>query len=447
MWRVRAESVDKRGRLPCSPASLVGIGIDFGTSNSAVALATAAGDVRLAGFRRPIDAGRSETTPTVLFFPSYERAVHSGHAAVARYLLAGLEGRFVQSMKAFLPSRSFTGTVIRGRHMDIEDLVATFLTRLIEEAELELGLRIRDEDLAIVLGRPARFSEDEESDALAEERLVRAAKKAGIERFRLLIEPVAAALAYEAMLERDEIVLVADLGGGTSDFTLMQVGPTHRRRRDRRGSILASRGVPIAGDRFDGELVRLAILPSVGFGSDYLAFTDRAPVPHWIFHKLLQWNHVSFLKSRETLEFLRLVERTSSAPEGIGRLLRLVEEDQGYLLFRAVERAKRELGERELARIADEEHELAVDGEITRSGLEEGVAALAERILATARETLTAAGLRPEQIDAVFLTGGTSLLHPVRRRFLEVFGASRIRGGETFTSVASGLARSAHVEL
>jgi len=417
---------------------MASVGIDFGTSNSAYALARDDGTITLASFPRLIEPGDTDTAPTVLFFPAYEKETHFGQQAIARYLQVGLEGRFVQSMKTFLPMKTFTGTIIRGRPFAIEDLVASFLRFFVQTAEAQLG--VKTGDLELVMGRPARFSADPALDALAETRLRTGAERAGLSKFRFLIEPVAAALAYESAIARDETVLVADLGGGTSDFTLMRVGPTQRPLEDRRASILAARGISLAGDKIDAELVRLALLPLFGVGSDYLAFTDRAPVPHWIFQRLLQWNHVSFLKSKETLEFLRLVNKTSSAPEAIGRLLDLVETDQGYLLFRAVERAKRALGTAEKAMIQDIDGGLVVEAEVRRSDFEAAIAPLVDKIHGTAVETLAAAGLTADKVDAVFMTGGTSLLPSVRARFEETFGADKIRGGRTFTSVGVGLA-------
>jgi len=421
------------------------IGIDFGTSNSAIAVIGGKAGVgkpkkaKVASFAAVEAETTARTAPTVLFFPSYQPETHFGHDAVRTYLFNGLEGRFIQSMKTFLPSKTFQGTQIRGQQLEIEDLVAMYLRRLIAAAEASLGTKIAED---VVLGRPARFSLDAEADALAEARLLRGAERAGLPKPRLLIEPVAAALAYEADLKRDETVLVADLGGGTSDFTVMRVGPSHRDLPDRRESVLASRGIPVAGDKFDAEIVRAALLPILGLGSSYVAFTDSAPVPHWIFHELLAWNHVSFLKSKKTLEFLKLVAKTSNAKPAIQRLLRVVEEDQGYLLFRAVERAKRELTTGTHARIEDPEHGLAVEADISRETFERVTAPLLEQIWSTAIDCLAAAGIGAEGVDAVFMTGGTSLLPAVRARFVDKFGSRKIKGGDTFTSVVEGLARS-----
>jgi hypothetical chaperone protein len=420
-------------------------GIDFGTSNSAIAVARE-GRVDLARFDVPeslVDrAGRetSDTMPTVLFAPSWEREMFIGHRAIAQYLFTGLEGRFVQSMKAFLPQASFSGTMMRGRNYTIEDLVAEFLSRMLREAERALGEKIEGR---IVLGRPARFSLEAEEDALAETRLLAGAERAGLRNVALLIEPIAAALAYEARLERDETVLVIDLGGGTSDFTLMRVGPSHRERTDRKDSVLASGGIPIAGDCLDGEIVRARLFEPLGFGSKYRVMNEETPVPHWIWQKLKRWNHVSFLKNKKYLDFLREVLETTDHREEIGTLIQLVDDDMGYLLFRAVERAKRNVAVEPRTKIADEENGLPVSATMTRKQFAEATRAQVEAIEKTAREVLAAANMRADDVDAVFMTGGTSLVPEVRAAFAKVFGETRLRSERTFTSVVDGLARGA----
>jgi hypothetical chaperone protein len=418
-------------------------GIDFGTSNSAVAVASG-GEVEVVDWSIPeslfdtIGRKSSDTLPTVLFAPDYDKEIYIGHDAVAHYLFTGLEGRFLQSMKAFLPQSSFSGTTVRGRHYAIEDLVGAFLKRLMEAAEKKLGEKITGR---IVLGRPARFSLDDEEDRLAEARLLRAAKAAGLEEVTLLIEPVAAALAYEAKLSRDETVFVADLGGGTSDFTLMRVGPSHRGRSDRRESILASGGIPVAGDCFDGEIVRARLFDAFGYGSSYIAFTEKTPVPSWIFHKLKRWNHVSLLKSKKYLDFLREVRETCDRRDQIGALIRLVDDDMGYLLFRAVERAKRAVHDSGEAEISDEDNGLPVRERMTRTEFKQATHSLIEDIQKIASSVLADAGVAPKDVDAVFMTGGTSLVPEIRSAFAALFGDHRLRHKSTFTSVVDGLAR------
>lgn len=430
----------------------VGFGIDFGTSNSALALARSDGSVQVAKWRVPQElvghiessgetgAPYTSTLPTVLFAPSYETGIYAGYEAIARYLFTGLEGRFIQSIKAFLPQATFTGTTIRGRHFAIEELIACFLRALLAGAKTALSQPLEGR---IVLGRPARFSLDPQADRLAEQRLVKAAALAGLTEVVLVIEPIAAALAYEATLQADELVLVVDLGGGTSDFTLMHVGPSHTLDRNDSSRVVASGGLPLAGDAIDGEIVEARLFDAFGFGARYQAFDGPASVPDWMFHRLKRWNHVSFLKSKETLDFLHTAHASCDRRAEIGRLIELVEEDMGYLLFRAVERAKRRVQTDKSARIADLASALPVDRELTPKQFGAATAPLVEQIRQTALAVLTDGGVAPKAVDAVFLTGGTSLNVNLRTAFGGLFGGDKLRTRSTFTSVVDGLARAA----
>lgn len=240
--------------------------------------------------------------------------------------------------------------------------------------------------------------------------------------------------------------MVVDLGGGTSDFTVIEVGPSHRRRKDRAESVLAAGGVPVAGDAMDGEVVRSRLFDRFGYGSSYSAFGQETRVPHWIFHKLKRWNHVSFLKSKKHLEFLRQVAKTSDRREDIERLIEVVDFDLSYVLFRAVERAKREVQSAERSVIQDEEHSLPLEVELTAGQFEEATADLVSTIRATAAEVLSQASLPASRVDAVFLTGGTSLVREVRSTFSDLFGAEKLQARGTFTSVVDGLSRAAQLD-
>src|SRR4051812_20914307 len=294
-------------------------GLDFGTSNSAIALPS--------GKVLDIDVANDEPRlfRSVLFFSDYGTGYLAGAEAIEEYLQRS-EGRFIQSIKGWLPSRSFTATQIRHKPFKLEDLVAILLRTLRELAESAAGVPLDE----VTLGRPAVFSTDAESDALAERRLQRAAELAGFKRIRFLTEPIAAALAYEATLVADELVLVADFGAGTSDLTIMRLGPSRRGAADRRPDVIASGGVPIGGDRFDAEIMRHKLLPYFGHNSTYEVMGKRMTVPMSILGRLLAWHEMSFIRERATQELIDRMLYTSDKVPAIEALYDLVEENLGY---------------------------------------------------------------------------------------------------------------------
>ncbi|MFN7132593.1 MAG: Hsp70 family protein, partial [Myxococcales bacterium] len=239
----------------------------------------------------------------------------------------------------------------------------------------------------------------------------------------------------------DELVLVGDFGAGTSDFTLMRLGPSVRGKADRREDVLASSGVRIGGDRFDAAIVEHRLMEQFGAGSTYLAFTNRMPLPTWLTRKLLAWHELSMLRERSNLEFLRKAATTSDAPEAVENLIRLAEENMAYHLYRAVEAAKRELSARERATVQFLDGGFEIEAKVSRREFETWTAPLrAEFDEAVDRVLRDAGGVTP---DAVFLTGGTSKIPPVRAQFAERFGEARLREGDAFTSVVAGLGRAA----
>ena len=407
-------------------------GLDFGTSNSALALPT--GEVL------PIDAiaPQPRLFRSVLFFPDDAPDVFAGQAGIDEYLAGGY-GRFIQSVKTWLKSRGFDRTQIRNRPYRLEDLVALLLRRIREAAEAQVGAPLRE----VVLGRPARFSEDPELDALAQRRLEAAAGLAGFERVRFLIEPIAAAYAYEARLEREERVLVGDFGAGTSDFTLMRLGPERRTRGDRRDDILGSDGVYLGGDDFDAEIMRHCLLRHFGAGSTYSLTGRRLPIPNHVLNKLLSWSEMSFIREPSTRELIDRMLRTSDRPEAIEALHDLVEENLGFQLFRAIERAKVALSTADETMLRFDAARIHVEERITRARFEAFIAPLLERLDACVAGLLARSGSSPEQIDAVFLTGGSSQIPAVSRLFAQRFGEEKLRTGDAFTSVVEGLGRGA----
>jgi len=417
--------------------STVNVGIDFGTSNSAAAIpGEGASPARVL----PIDAHAEDARllRSVLFFPEGSAEVLAGAQAIASYL-SDFEGRFLQSIKTFLPSTSFTHTEIRRKAWKLEGLIALLLQRIRESVERETQAALG----AVVFGRPAVFSPEPERDALAQARLAQAAELAGFPAPVFVIEPIAAALRYEESLARDEIVLVGDFGAGTSDFTLMRLGPSRRDSLDRRADVVASSGVYVGGDRFDAAIVEHRLLSMFGAGSTFASLLKRVEVPTWMTRKLLSWNELSMLREKSNLDFLRNAVKSSDRPRELQNLVTLAEENLPFHLYRAVEAAKRCLSESDSATLAFHEADIDIDAKVTRREFERWTEPLRTELMGAVDRCLARAGqLQP---DAVFLTGGTSKIPSVRKLFADRFGEARLREGDAFTSVAAGLGRAAGV--
>jgi hypothetical chaperone protein len=396
------------------------VGIDFGTTNSAVAIAGGTGDVRL------VQLGGAAYWRTVLYFePS--GGMTAGAPAIARYLETEGEGRLVQSIKSHLASASFSRTHIFGRRWQLEDMVAAYIRQLRAASPVDLGTRC-------VVGRPVRYwgAEDADDDARAVGRMRDALARAGFEEVVFEYEPVGAAARYAARLDRDELLVVADFGGGTTDFTLIRVGPG-------RGEVLATGGIGVSGDAFDARVIDALVAPALGRGSRYRdELGGEAPVPAWLYGHLRRWHYLSFLKEESTLRLLDRVAHGALEPARFGKLVRVVEDDLGLVLHRAVEGAKVRLSARAGDRVVLDEVEL--DLPIERAGFEAWIADDLDAIDRVLEEVLAKAGVTAGDVDRVFATGGSSLVPAVRARLAARFGEGRLVGGEELTSVAWGLA-------
>jgi hypothetical chaperone protein len=307
------------------------------------------------------------------------------------------------------------------------------------EAERQLG----DLSHPIVVGRPVRFARADEQtdDAHALSRLEAAMWQAGLSDVRFEYEPVAAAHHYEQGLGRDELVLIGDFGGGTSDFCLLHVGPSLRGRARTRDDIIGSAGVGVAGDAFDARIVRHAIAERLGRGSLRQVFLGKEmPIPNWIYRDLERWHHLSFLKSRKTLAFLHEALDGAKEPEKIEALLYVVENDLGYSLYRSVQQTKTELSAKSESRLYFEDGPVRIDRRVTRADFEAWIAPELEQIAGCVDGLMEQSGIAPAAVDRVFLTGGSAFVPAVRRLFEERFGAERLTGGGELISVASGLA-------
>ncbi|MFA6960960.1 MAG: Hsp70 family protein [Opitutaceae bacterium] len=410
-------------------------GIDFGTSNSAVTLwnattRTLVRDPRIAG----VDA-------TFMYFPYTTRRIAPvlGNAAKLRYVEDEMRGRFFQAIKTILPYSSFTETVINNQTYTIEDLVAIFLQHLKARGDAVTGQNVK----RVVLGRPAVFSADPAEDQLAEDRLRRAAQLAGFTEIHFQYEPIAAAFAYESRITKPERVLVGDFGGGTSDFTVVQLDPARQGLTDRMADILATGGLPVAGNKYDAATMWHKVTPLFGRGATYDSWGKQLEVPDSLYRTICQWDQIVFLRNAKKMDLLwRLVGLSNDAP-AFERFQALIKENQGFALFQVLEAAKIDLTTKVTTPITFTHPRIPIDLRLTRSEFNKNSADLTAQITGYLDNFLTDARLSPTDIETVFLTGGTSLIRSLRAEFVNRFGQDKIRDGNEFTSVADGLALSA----
>jgi hypothetical chaperone protein len=410
-------------------------GIDFGTSNSAVTIWNATTralvrDPRIAG----VDA-------SFLYFPKAtgRSGPVLGNAAKRRYVEDEMRGRFFQAIKTILPFTTFTETVIDNQTYTIEDLIAIFLKHLKTRADAVTGQDVK----RVVLGRPAVFSTEPAEDELAEERLRRAAQLAGFSEIHFQYEPIAAAFAYEARIRKPERVLVGDFGGGTSDFTVVQLDPARQGLTDRMGDILATGGLPVAGNKYDAATMWHKVTPRFGRGATYDSWGKQLEVPDSLYRTICQWDQIVFLRNAKKLDLLWRLTGLSNDPPAFERFQALITENQGFALFQVIEAAKIALTTQLTAPIVFTHPRIPIDLHLTRSEFNKNSADLTAQITGYLDTFLAGAGLAPADIETVFLTGGTSLIRSLRAEFVTRFGEEKLRDGDEFTSVADGLALSA----
>jgi len=349
----------------------------------------------------------------------------AGAPAIARYLETEGEGRLIQSIKSHLASAAFSRTAIFGKRWQIDDMIAAYLRQVRAAAPVDLGRRV-------VVGRPVRYwgAESPDDDARAVARMQGALGKAGFDEVVFEYEPVGAAARYAARLDHQEQIVVADFGGGTTDFSVVRVPG---------GDVLATGGIGVSGDAFDARVIDAIVAPALGRGSRYRdEMGGEAPVPAWVYGHLRRWHLLSFLKEEATQRLLARVAHGALEPARIERLVRLIEDDLGLPLHQAVEGAKVRLSHGQADRIALAALEL--DLPIARADfdawIDDDLAAI-DRVL---DDVLARAGASAADVDRVFATGGTSLVPVVRRRLAARFGKAKLVGGEELTSVAWGLA-------
>lgn len=423
----------------------IAFGLDFGTTNSVLAVSQN-GSVEIMEID-PMSHSK-ETLKSVLFFEE-EDGTSVGKEAIDQYIsYGGTYGRLMQSIKAFLPNRSFTETYVFGKRYEIEDLIAIILKAIKHRGETCVG-HVVD---TVLIGRPVFFSKDKELDLLAEERLRTAAVRSGFKNVHFVYEPIAAALSYESKLEEGEekMILMGDFGGGTSDFVVMRLrGGKRNPTENRKGDILSTGGVYIAGDTFDAVIMWDKLAKYFGKGAKiYGSSSDQIlDMPIWLPLTLCQWHMIPQLRSQKTLQIIHSLRGVSVEDrKALNNLHTLVIENLGYMLFKAIEKAKRELSDKDSAVIEFSEKNITIREEITRKEFEFMAEDKFQQIMSCVDGTLSDAGISSKDIDLVLLTGGSSFIPKIRNFFSDKFGKDKLLQIDAFTSVAYGLGLRAEQE-
>jgi hypothetical chaperone protein len=413
-------------------------GIDFGTTNSALSVYRN-GTVEVVAVDGSDRGG--ELMRSVLYF-NEEHEIFAGHEAIHQYVSDGAAGRFMQSIKTFLPNTSFDSTEIFGKRYTIDDLVAIILRKIKARGEAHVGCPVE----SVVLGRPVLFSKDTAKDAVAEQRLEKAARKAGFKNIWFQYEPVAAALTFEESLQPGEerIVFIGDFGGGTSDFSVIRVKGGAFARSDRRSDVLSLGGVYVAGDKFDSQIMWDKVAYHFGRYARYktMGKDEWNNIPRSIIYTLCQWHRIPLLRARKTREHIRVIKGTTDDRRAIEHLENIIDDNYGFFLFQAIEQAKCELSGLEQTRIHFKDRDLCINEEIGKGEFETLNADNFQQIAACIDEVVTTSGLLPAQMDTVFLTGGTSRIPHIQTLFAERFGRDKLEQRDAFTSVVHGLGSS-----
>ena len=410
------------------PLSGAACGIDFGTSNSTAGWSRPGQRALL-----PLEDGKL-TLPSVIFFHAEDAHVSYGRAALADYL-DGHEGRLMRSLKSLLGTSMMDEyTEVAGRAVPFRDLLAQFMGELKRRAEGAAGREFS----CAVLGRPVFFVDDDaRADQRAQDTLEEIARKTGLRDIAFQYEPIAAAFDYESQIAREELVLVVDIGGGTSDFTLIRVGPERAGRAERRDDILASGGVHIGGTDFDKALSLASMMPLLGLGSLLKSGREMPSSPY--FH-LATWHTINQAYTRKAWAQLAELHRDAADKPKLERLQSLVRERAGHWLALQVEEAKISLSGAPVAQI--DMGRIAAGETVTlhRAELDRAIDALVTSVEQTVSRLLVDAGITASAIDTVFFTGGSSGVPLLRERVLALTPQARCVEGDLFGSIGAGLA-------
>ncbi len=404
-------------------------GIDFGTSNSTV------GVIRDGKARLVALEGEQATLPSAIFFNFEDGHTYFGRRAIGDYT-DSVEGRLMRSLKSVLGSSLVNEkTRIKARLLGFTEIIGFFIGHLKKQLEQDAGGPVE----RVVLGRPVQFVDDDaQADAKAQAELEKAARAQGFKHIAFQFEPIAAALDYEQKVSREELALIVDMGGGTSDFSVVRVSPERARSVDRKDDILANRGVHIGGADFDRLLSIAHVMPELGYLTPTKDGKRNLPASYFI--DLATWQRINLVYTSKAMNDLRQIRYEAVRADLVDRFIEIVEHRYGHAMAGLVERAKIALTLQPAAEVKVSLPGARFAAEITRTGLEQTIAADIDRVSATVRQTIQDAGVEASDITAVFLTGGSTAVPLARRRILSLVPQASVIEGDMFGSVGLGLA-------
>lgn len=400
--------------------------VDFGTSNSLLNFVSSSGEIT------PIklDPQGGVVLRSLLYTPQ-KGTWFFGSEAITEYINHDGEGRFLRSIKKFLPEQSYSGTAIHNQNMNISEIVAKILGEMRQRANKQTGVVVDK----VVLGRPALYSLEPDLDQLAQSRMHKAAELAGYKEIHFCPEPVAAGLDYNTNPNDERIVLIADFGGGTSDFTLMK-----------NSEILGLSGVFLAGDALDGVMMKDFISPHFGAQFEYQlpGSENLLKFPKGLLKKICSPAHITHLRERDTWEFLQQIAKFALSAEDqryIEQLFTLVEAQLGFPLFNEIEKTKISLGKNAESIFRYEYPGIAIEQKVTDAGFRQSVASTVDEVMDSMLEVFKQAQLTPTHVQQVCLTGGTSQFPLIRERLADYFGQQKMQNHSLYESVVNGLAQ------
>lgn len=408
-------------------------GLDFGTSNSTIARLDDAGVPQLL----KLEDGR-ETIPSVIFFGFEDDSVHFGRQAVAEYV-TGAEGRLMRSLKSVLGTALIGDTTrVKARSYGFLEILGIFIAELKRRAETELGGAVE----SVVCGRPVHFVDDDPvADAAAQGQLESAVRAQGFRHVDFQFEPIAAALDYERQVTAERLALIVDLGGGTSDFSVVRVAPERARAVDRGQDILATAGVHVGGTDFDRLLSMTKVMPELGLGT--MTRDGKRHLPVAPYYDLSTWHRINRLYTAQTLRDLRGTQREAQAPERVAMMMELIEDRLGHRLVGAVEAAKIALSDAATTDFAFPVRDRQIETVMSIDDLTRALQSPVARIEDTITETLKRAGVTAREIDSLILTGGSTQVPAIAARLRALFPEADLVRTDVLGSVGLGLAMDA----